>query len=167
MTEEKFQPWNRKHNTRYTFEELENFKGMTLGQMNPTDELHEFLTRYRLRQTKPEDYKFEHHECKAGFWATMKVWDWRQEAEYCGKPGKTKEVAEQNAMRAFLQDLDVIEAAKKLPPSIDKVRKYAFHKVKDANPDKTHEERRDLVYQAKQDYYREADCLTAFIDENF
>ena len=137
-------PRKQKHprpNPAPTLEDLEEAKGMVFEKMEPKNAVHSFCVRYCARDVvKDVDYQYvlEYSGGMVGGMVSVKlhVWVWSQDRSYPGGPvslslhgSKARHIAEKQAAQSFLADPDVVIAAKKLPPPIDMIRRYCWHKV--------------------------------------
>ena len=157
----------KKKRGSFTAEDLENAKGMILGQKSPKEEVHVFVERYCARQiTKEVDYKYSAKPSRGGWIASLTVWAWSNDA-YWGTLCWDQRDAEAAAARAFLEDPEVIDAAAHLPPPLHMIRHYLWPIVYNLNPELSVSERQARVEEGVQKYISEcvsSGCRNAISD---
>lgn len=152
----------------FTLEKLEAAKGMQFFQkgQSPNDDLVRFLGRYCNKQIKKdEDFEFSIQKRKEGFVVSVTVWGWSND-RYWGTPCNDVKSAKDAAVRAFLSDPEVIDAASKLPPPTKLVRQHVRSMLIASEVNMTPEEMHAEVERRMHEYISQQliHCRNAYTD---
>lgn len=141
-------------------------RGMKFDGKAPKDALGSWHGRYTTAEDI--DYYFEYEDRNPGIIATLVMPSYFNR-RFTGKTTRTKSEAENSACRVFLEDADVLDAAAKLPPPMESIRKFTslsaeqkkILREKGLDPLDIHRQLQQCVYMG----FRELGCRNDRWDE--
>lgn len=161
---------NNEQEFQYMAQSMEGLCGLKLDHLDPKRAVDNFFERYTGKPADHRDHYFRHEQQDWLYVAELVMPSFYNKV-FRGQAESSAEKAEASACRCFTQDPDVLDACRKLPPALNKIRHLVSmsKKQKDAlskqgyDPQILQKEMGDKLHLK----FRDFGCRTAVWDGNF
>ena len=161
---------NNEQEFEYMAQSMEGLCGLKLDHLPPKRAVDNFFERYTGKAAGAHRDHYLRHEQQDRLWIAELVTPSFYNKVFRGQ-GKSKGEAELSARRCFTQDPDVLDACRKLPPALNKIRHLVSMSKKQKNalrmqgydPQILQKEMGDKLHLK----FRDFGCRTAVWDGNF
>ena len=162
---------NSEQEFEYMAQSMEGLCGLKLDHRSPKRAVDEFFERYTGKAAGDHQDRYYRHEQQDWLYVAELVTPSFYNKVFRGQAESSAEKAEVSACRCFTQDPDVLDACRKLPPALNKIRHLVSmsRRQKDAllaqgyDPGILQKEMGDKLHLK----FRDFGCRTAVWDGNF